>query len=147
MLTSYQTFTQDLHKKLAPEHVWHYNVNDIDVANIVSGCIAPYLKETYFKMLETSPYSVAMDEGTAKGNITYLAVNARFFTDLNQTKSSTKLLGLIDMSITSSGEKIYEVLEAFLFSSPEGEARKNNTMGVSTDHTTNMTSSKDAESH
>ena len=36
------------------------------------------------------PFSIGMDEGSAKGNVTYLVINARFFETQEATKTDTE---------------------------------------------------------
>ena len=58
------------------------------------------------KALENGLFSIGMDEGSAKGNFTYLAIKARFFETQEATRTVTKLLGLIEMEVSATGETL-----------------------------------------
>ncbi len=111
----------------------------------ISDAIAPLLKEKYLKILETSPFSISIDEGCAKGNVQYLAVNARFLPHTESVKTKTKLIGLIAMGTSSSGKTVFDEVYKLLFSDKEGaERRKQNFIGISTDAASAMISKKEA---
>lgn len=93
------------------------------------------------KILEDTPYSISVDEGN-KGKANYLVISAGYFNSPKETKTTTQLLGLIELSDSSTGLNLYELVNDFLFKGDEGLQRRNNLMGISTDHATNMISAQ-----
>ena len=121
-----------------------FTVNRNHISEIAKFGISPSLKEEYLKILETTPYSVSLDESGSKGNTQYLAISARFLPSIEATQTVTKLLGLLEMKTSASGETLYQMLTDFLFSNDHEGKRRKNLMGVSTDGASNMISLKDA---
>jgi len=97
-------------------------------------------KEKYLKILESTPYSLAVDEGTTKMNETYLGINAKFMVSDAILEAKTKLLGLIKLGKSSAGESLYNLVKDFLFSGEGKEKRLGNLMGIVSDGATNMRS-------
>jgi len=120
-----------------------YTMNKNHATKIARNCIAPYLKQKRLEDLNKSPFSIAVDEGTAKGNVTYLAISARYFANEEDVTTTTKLLGLIEMATSSTGETLYTLIRNFLFSGNEGLERKENFIGISSDHASNLISGKE----
>jgi hypothetical protein len=139
------SFIQSLVHTHSNSTLLSFTANRKHVTGYISDAIAPLLKEKYFKILETSPFSISIDEGCAKGNVQYLAVNARFLPHTESVKTKTKLIGLIAMGTSSSGKTVFDEVYKLLFSDKEGaERRKQNFIGISTDATSAMISKKEA---
>ena len=88
----------ELLSKFSPKNLFSFIVNCHHVRMLARKAILPCLQAKLLKHLETSPFSISVDEGSAKGRIKYLAIGARFFVDNLTTKTSTKLLGLMEMN-------------------------------------------------
>ena len=116
------------------------NKNDISKFTLAIG---QHLKQQHLKTLVNCPFSLAIDGGTTEGNEEYLGMNARYFSNDSDTKTTTKLIGLIPFTKGASGENILQMIEKFLFSGEEGEIRKKKLVGVSVDGAPNMLSSKE----
>jgi len=61
------------------------------------------LKSRYLRILDSVPFSISIDEGT-KTNETYLATGARFIPNNTKVETTNKLLGLIKLGYSSTGE-------------------------------------------
>jgi len=92
----------------------------------------------------TSPFSISIDEGSIKGNTEFLAVSSTYFKDQGSIETQTKLIGLIELEGSRTGETLYDKITQLLFSGERGEMRKKNMMGVASDVASNMISTKSA---
>jgi len=137
-------FVQTLIQSHAPHNILNYTVNANHVSLVTSECFRPILQEKYFNLLKTSPFSISLDTGTAKGNVNYLNLHARFFATQNDTQTTTKLLGLIELDESSTGETLYNKISSLMFSGLEGQIRRRNLIGIATDGSSNMISKKDS---
>lgn len=138
---NFRLLLTDLLLKFDPSQLISYTINQNHVRYIAHNGFCKFLKLKYFKKLELSPYSISIDEATLH-NVEYLAINARFMEDSECTKSTTKLIGLIKMDDSSTGEALYETVSSFLFQGNGGDNRQKNLLGISTDNALNMISSK-----
>ena len=135
---------KDLHTTHTPEVIPNFTVNRNDVSVIAGSSIGPCLQADYFSLLENRPFSLSIDGGSAKGTVEYLAINARYLAKETDDKTTTKLLGIIEMGDSYTGATLYETIQEFLFSGERGSLRKLNFMGISADHASNMISKLDA---
>lgn len=117
-------FVKSIIKTHSSKSLSSYRMNRKHVGIISTHCIGPHFKEQYLDLLTRTPYSISMDEGKTKTNVQYLAINARFIPNENGTKTVTKLLGLVEIKESQTGETIYKMLEDFLFSGEGGLLRK-----------------------
>ena len=131
-------FIKGLLQLHSAEKIQSFTINRNHVSAIASECIGEYLQKKYLNILENTYFSIAIDEGSIKGNIEYLAINARFLE--NESEVTTKLIGLIEMGASSTGETLYNTLNAFLFSGEDGNKRKKMFMGIAADEAPNMIS-------
>ena len=61
------------------------------------------------------PFSISLDEGSVKGSITYLVVNARYLPSIEATKTTTKLIGLLQLGDSTTGKTLHDTINTFLF--------------------------------
>ena len=134
----FSKFLKNLYTLYPQETLENFTVNRKHITHIASNCISPYVKDKYFSLLESTPFSISLDCGTAKGNVEYLAVNARYLDSSSSTKSTTKLLGIVEMKDSATGKTLNNLVHELLFKGEEEERRKENIMGVSSDGAANM---------
>ena len=60
-------------------------------------------------------FSISLDEGSAKGTITYLAVNPRYLSSIEATKTTIKLIGLLQLGDSTTGKTLHDTINTFLF--------------------------------
>jgi hypothetical protein len=91
--------------------------------------------------MEHTPFSVAVDKGNVKGGTPYLAVTLRYYeTDL-ALSTKTKLLALIEIQGSSTGENLFKLMDDLIFSdSIFRDRRILNFMGIASDKASNMIS-------
>ncbi len=68
--------------------------------------ILPILKDRYLKRLEETPFCILAD-ATSNGNIEYLTVSARFFQTTEDLVPSSKLIALIEIEESITGELVF----------------------------------------
>jgi len=137
-------FIKFLLKNHSPKSLSTFTMNRKHVSNIATFCIAPHFRQMYLDLLAKTPYSIAIDEGETKTGVQYLAINARFIPLETAIKTETKLLGLVEVKESQTGQDIYSMLSEFLFSGDEGAERKKNLVGTASDAAPNMISSRGA---
>jgi len=138
--------------KLINHLTQNYNVNELSTFNIDRKCVSeiasnfwgPYFQENYLTILKDTPFSLALDEGSLKGNTEYLAISARYLESNSSLLTTTKLIALIQLEGSKTGETIYNLVMSLLFSGKDGEIRKKNCMGICTDGASNMISTGNA---
>jgi len=81
-----------------------------------------------------------LDEGSLKGSSEYLAISARYLENSTSFITTTKLISLIQLEGSKTGETIYNLLVSLLFTGEDGKLRKNNCLGICTDGASNMIS-------
>jgi hypothetical protein len=64
----------------------------------------------------------------------------RYLPNDTAVKCCTKLVGLLEMGESFTGQELYEKIDNYLFSGKDGELRKRNLMGISSDHASSMIS-------
>lgn len=106
----------------------------------MTGYLRPLIQDKYLKRLEDTPFSLALDEGTVNGT-SYLGIRARYFEKDEDLITKTKLIGLLKMGKSSTGEALKELIDHFMFKDDaSGQKRRSNLVGISTDHASNMLS-------
>jgi len=140
----FSKFLQKLLSNYSKDALTAFSVNRNHISEIATDVVASSLRKKYLEVLSGTPYSISIDGGAAKGKVEYLAVHARYLPSEEDTLTATKLIGLIELGKSSKGIVMYEKLKEFLFSGEGADSRKNNLMGISTDHAPNMMSSGSA---
>jgi len=97
------------------------------------------LKEEHTAQLEIKPFSLAIDEAS-NANVQYLAINARYFEKETHKYPITKLISLIKVEDSCTGNAIFNTLKTLLFEGPSGSQRQKQLVGIATDGATNMMS-------
>lgn len=105
-------FIQEVNEAHSLEAQAGFNCKDSHVSKFASKSIAPMLKEQYLLDLETKPFSLAIDEAS-KGNISYLAISATYFLSPKDAFPRTKIIALIKVQETASGEALFNAIWNF----------------------------------
>jgi len=91
--------------------------------------------------MEHTPFSVAVDEANVKGGTPYLAVTLRYYETEVALSTKTKLLALIEIQGSSTGETLFKLMDDLIFSdSVSRDRRILNFMGIASDKASNMIS-------
>jgi len=101
------------------------------------------LKQEYMAQLEIKPFSLAIDEAS-NANVQYLAMNARHFEKETHKYPITKLISLIKVEDSCTGNAIFNTLNTPPFEGKSGSQRQKQLVGIATDGATNMISSQGA---
>ena len=125
------------------EIVSHYDIDCIKKAKmsrttlqkITKDCIAKDLKSELFAKLSTSPFSLSLDETTDLYGASYLAVFAKFLEKNNYKEPVTRLITIIPIEDSSTGEVIYKKIKREVLIS---EQIRQNLLGIVTDEGGNM---------
>jgi len=89
-------FLKDLLLSYKAKDLSNFTTSRKNIANMIL-CIGQLYKAKYLKIFESTPFSIAIDEGSTKMSESYLAVNARFMIGNDSVETKTKLLGLIKL--------------------------------------------------
>jgi len=135
-------FVKDLLSAHSGTSLLKYKCDDSQVKKYISGAIAPTLKDRYLKELETKPFWIALDEAT-NATLQYLAISVTFFESSKDLSHTTKLLSVIEVEESVSGQAIYEAVWKLIFEGLEGSRRQRNFIGVVTDGAKSMISTGD----
>lgn len=136
-------FVKDLLSAHSSTFLLKYKCDDSQVTKYISGAIAPILKDRYLKELETKPFWIALDEAT-NATVQYLAISVTFFEASKDLSPTTKLLSVIEVEESVTGQAIYEAVWKLLFEGSEGSRRQRNFIGVVTDGAKSMISTGDS---
>jgi hypothetical protein len=133
-------FINDVAHKYTRTELSSFKIDRKCISEIAGNFISPYFQEIYLNILKKTPFSLSLDEGSLKGNIEYLAINARYLPSSTSLLTTTKLISLIQLEGSKTGETLYKLLVSLLFTGEDGELRKNNCLGICTDGASNMIS-------
>jgi hypothetical protein len=137
------TLIKEVNRVHSVESQANFACNDTHVTKMSSNTIAPMLKQEYMTQLEIKPFSLAIDEAS-NANVQYLAINARYFEKETHKYPITKLISLIKVEDSCTGNAIFNTLKTLLFEGPSGSQRQKQLVGIATDGATNMISSQGA---
>ena len=117
-----------------------YALDRKEASLIARKCIGPFLQKGYLVYLESSPFSISLDEGSVKGNTEYLAIAVRYYQDSSVLSTKTSLLALLELKGSSTGETLFDLVFDLLFRGSGAQQRMNNFMGIASDKAANMIS-------
>jgi len=140
---SIANFINNVNQIHCTESLLTFDCNDSHITKIISKVIAPILKESYFTRLESNPFSLAIDAST-NANVEYLAINGRYFEHDYNPIPVTKLISLLKVKESCTGQAIFDSLKKVLFEGTLGLKRQKNLVGIVTDGASNMISNKGA---
>ena len=111
------------------------------MTNIMKNCIGDVLQDKILLEMEQSPYSLLIDGSSSILGSKYLAIMVRYLKP-NEDLPTTKLIPIVDIGTTSTGESLYTKFKALY----DGNSKlKANFAGISTDNGPNLISSKGNE--
>ena len=145
------SFSETLHtflKKIARSHkskeVLSYSVDRYNVAKML-GLIGETIKQQLLNKISSTPYSIAVDEGSTITDECYLAVSVRYFSNPDDSLTTTKMLCMLPIGESTTGESLFKLIQQFLFTGDGSQGRKDNFIGIVSDHASNMISTRGAE--
>jgi len=97
------------------EALKNYTLNANHISQIASRCIESDLQAKYLNLLKRSPFSIALDETSSCNNEEFVAINARLLQE-DSYLPTTKLIALLKIEESSTGENLYNLVHDFLFS-------------------------------
>ena len=101
----------------------------------VTNNISESLKKSIFDQLKLSPFSLSVDAGSDSYGQSYFAICANFLEGRDPTKVSTKLVSILPIKESSTGETLHNKLVTTILNDPKIQA---NFMGISTDGGSNL---------
>jgi len=134
-------FISTLAQKFTSDELSIFTVDRNHISDIAGSCLGPFFQQSYLNLLKNTPFSLSLDEGSIKGNTEYLAVNARYLETSTSLHTTTKLIAMIQLEGSKTGETLYNLLVSLLFTGSDGEMRKKMCLGICTDGAANMISS------
>jgi len=134
-------FISTLVQKFTSDELSIFTVDRNHISDIAGSCLGPFFQQSYLNLLKNTPFSLSLDEGSIKGNTEYLAVNARYLETSTSLHTTTKLIAMIQLEGSKTGETLYNLLVSLLFTGSDGEMRKKMCLGNCTDGAANMISS------
>jgi len=137
-------FINSLNQNYTSNELSSFRIDRNNISDIASNFLGPYFQENYLNILNHTPFSLALDEGSLKGNTEYLAISARYLENNRSLLTTTKLISIIQLEGSKTGETIYNLVVSLLFTGEDGEQRKKNCVGVCTDGASNMISTGNA---
>jgi len=123
-----------------PSIISQVKLTDHQVNHIAVRHLSSEIKIKNALILESSPFSISIDEGTDKMGKTYIAISARCFSSPSDIEPEDRLLGLIEGGESATGEAIYEKVTNFFNSLINKSKFEENFMGICCDHSSNMIS-------
>ena len=100
----------------------------------INNVISQTLKVSIFERLESSPFSLSLDGASDRFGKSFLAVCAKYV-DENHDSVNSKLLSIIPLGGSSTGEVLYEKIKETIL---KNERIESNFMGICTDEGPNM---------
>ena len=94
------------------------------------------LKKSLFEELAASPFSLSIDESSDVHGNTFLAICAKYIEPDNYDRPLTKLISILPITTSSTGETLYKLISEKVICS---EAIEQNFIGITTDDAPNMT--------
>jgi len=111
-------------------------------SEIAGDIIGPTIKNKLLADLKKSLYSISIDEAIIQ-KTEYLAINARYLENDESIQTVTKLIALVDLGKSCTGETLYNAIANLLFTGDGSEERKQNLIGISCDGASKMISTGD----
>ena len=107
-------FFKDVLKYRSTENVRAYSCNDEHIRRFATDVVAPILKKIHLSELEKKPFYLAIDEAS-NANIEYHAVAATYYQNNRDILPSNKLIALLQVEESCTGEALYKKLWDLLF--------------------------------
>ena len=127
------------------ETILNTNLSDTSIKTIVHNCIGATLKEEVMADLIENPFSLMLDDTSDIYGGKYVGLIVRY-TRMNSDLPVTKMLGIIKIKTSSTGETHYKLLKEEVFNGVLNydHLLEKNLVGLCTDNAPNMISSDQA---
>jgi len=116
------------------------HTSETTIKQIIRECICSSIREKIVCDLEESPFSIMMDASSDVHGGKYLAIFVRY-ANFEEGNIATKLLKIIELGYTHTGEALYNLLKEEIFK--HNPIIRNNLIGISTDNRSNMISNRE----
>jgi len=133
-------YIQDLIVKKQYDFFHEFRFNEKEISKICSSCFGPALLENLKNELASTKFSFCVDNVTLAGN-NYCALKVKYLSqikdslDLQASKIENKIIGVCDLGISSTGERIYQIIKEKLLVSEE---IRSNLVGITHDDGSNL---------
>jgi len=135
LASSVHQLTQQISSKYSEKVLEEYKVGRKTITTATKS-ISETLKTELFEKLKRSPFSLSFDASSDVHGHTYLAVCARFIESDNYDRPTVKLITVLPITTSSTGETFYNlILKNVLID----EDIRGNLLGIATDDGKNMT--------
>ena len=131
------SFIKELQKDFKPEIIRKSSLSRSILKIIIDDCIAKDLKEEITQKLRTRPFSIALDGSSDVFGKAFLGITAKYIEEDNSSYPITKLISVLPIEESSTGEEFYRKIKEGLLSDPLIER---NFLGIATDEGSNMVS-------
>lgn len=133
-------FFKILLKEYGSNAIAMLELSNVKATQIAKNCISKSYKESIFKDLETTPFSISFDESSDLYGPSYLATHVRYLKDY---KIANRLLSLEEIGEDATGESLHKIVMNNIFSGEKRKFLENNLVGACSDRGPNMLSNKD----
>ena len=131
-------FTQELLNTYSKDILQQYSTSRYKMTRVAQS-ISSFLKAEIFSYLQTSPFSLSVDTSSDINGQSFLAVCAKFLEPGNMEKPTTKLISILPIGESSTGESLMELMMNHILAE---ESIQKNFMGIVSDDGPNMTGKK-----
>jgi len=135
LANSIHQLTQQISSKYSENVLEEYKIGRKTITSAAVS-ISETLKDDLFQKLKCSPFSLSFDASSDMHGHTYLAVCARFIESDNYDRPTVRLISVLPITISSTGETLYNLILKNVLISEDIRA---NFLGVATDDGKNMT--------
>lgn len=127
----------NVNTEFADDVIQNTNCSRPAATQIITKCISAAIKEEVFQEMTSSPYSLAIDECSDVYGSSYFSVCAKYIKP-NQREPVTKLVSVIQLTDSQTGEYLYNTLKKAVLS--KHSHLEKNLIAVVTDQGRNMSS-------
>lgn len=127
-------FIQNLSGRYSKAEILQYHTTSYLMKKTAKS-ITKHIKELNMGSLRSSPFSLSFDESSDIHGDTYMAISAKMFEEPDSKLPVNRLLCVLPITNTSTGEKIAEMLEENILNE---DSIRSNFMGCCTDQASNL---------
>jgi len=132
-------FAQKITSKYHPDLIQRTIASSTTMSQVIKECIGGCFKDKLFKSLETSPFSILIDGSSDHYGENYLGILVRYIDNLSY-HPVTKLLSVIEIGPSSTGEAIFDKVVEELFNTDFDITK--NLIAICTDGGSNLVSTQ-----
>ena len=131
------SFIQEMAEKMSIATLKNTFMSRKIITHLIQNCIGRTLKEDLYICMRKSPFSISVDQSTDIFGKNYLAICVKFLGENSSEEPFTKLLSVIQMGDSYTGEAIFAKVKAEVLIDKEIEK---NFMGLASDQGSNVSS-------